>query len=79
MYMYMQNSSMNIAQSSLCSVLTGKDLSENEMLTDLERECVYMFMKKKQEENTSNTPMTAADVSNIVSEQLGQRFGRFGT
>ena len=70
---------MNIAQSSLCSVLSGKDLSENEMLTDLERECVYMFMKKKQEENTSNKPMTAADVSNIVSEQLGQRFGRFDT
>lgn len=70
---------MNIAQSSLCSVLTGKDLSENEMLTYLERECVYMFMKKKQEENTSNKPMTAADVSNIVSEQLGQRFGRFDT
>lgn len=60
-------------------VLTGKVLIENEMLTDLERECVYMFMKKKQEEDDASTPMTSLDVSNIVNEQLNQRFGRFGS
>lgn len=63
----------------LFAVLTGKVLIENEVLTDLERECVYMFMKKKQEENDASTPMTSVDVSNIVNEQLNQRFGRFGS
>jgi hypothetical protein len=60
----------------LILVLTAKDLTENEAMNCLERECVYMFMKKKQEESDVQKHITAADVSNIVNEQLTKRLNR---
>lgn len=54
-----------------------KNLIRIEVL-NLEKECVYMHMKKKQEREDASTPMTSAAVSNIVNEQL-KRFGRFGS
>ncbi|XP_061188845.1 transient receptor potential cation channel subfamily M member-like 2 [Saccostrea echinata] len=57
-------------------VLLGKELNENETINCMERECVYLFMKKKREESDAQKQITAQDVSNIVSEQLTMRINR---